>query len=304
MKKISIVLTAIALFITSCSNSEVSKLQITIDSLSKESQDNKNMIALLRDSIEIMRYTSQQRFEIAKSYIESGDLNKAENEINQIKRIFPNSQEAATCSELSQRIEKIKKEKIAEEKRIKALGFKAIKQKTSFSIDYNKINLSNFSISKKFVFDAYDDRWHYQDADRDNKYITMAMSITSSSKSPNIPQLAVYKINGDKLDFAGSFITRYARWSDYGSYLGNYSDSRNNFSKVSTVHFKLGCEVSESITKGSFAIVAMNKNVLIENYESFNNPPKFWTGSADYPKTLSVSSFDKDYTLVKIYNLN
>jgi len=37
-----------------------------------------------------------------------------------------------------------------------------------------------------------------------------------------------------------TFETEYARWSSYGHYLGNYTDKINDFSKVSTVRFKLG----------------------------------------------------------------
>lgn len=304
MKKFFLPIISI-LILNSCSDNqkEIESLQNTVDSLSIECAENIREITILRDSIEILRYPASQRLEKAKSLILKEELNKAENELHQLVKVFPNSKESTECDALFEKINSIKAAKRAEEERIKALGFKAIKQKTTFSIDYNKINLSNISIGKTFVFDAYNDEWYYREADRGNKYVTMAMSVTSTSKSPNIPQFAIYKISGDKMEYEGTFTTKYARWSDYGSYLGNYHDSRNDFSKVSTVNFKLGCEVSESITKAAFAIVVMNKNVLEEQYERFNNPPQYWSGSANYPMSLSVSSFEKDYTLIKLFNL-
>ena len=131
----------------------------------------------------------------------------------------------------------------------------------------------------------------------------MSMSVTSTNKYPKIPEFAVYRIEGDEMKWEGVFTTEYARWSDYGSYLGNYHDSRNDFSKVSTVKFKLGCEVEESITKQPYAIVVKKQNVLSEEYDRFKNPPQYWTGSASYPYTLKLESFDVDYGIIKIYNL-
>ena len=73
------------------------------------------------------------------------------------------------------------------------------------------------------------------------------MSVTSTEKNPDIPTLAIYSISGDKLIKEGTFRIEFARWDNYGSYLGNEPDTRNDFSKVNTVGFKLGCEVNESI---------------------------------------------------------
>lgn len=260
-------------------------------------------IAELQLKVEQLSFPADQRLAEIKNLVNNNEYDVALERISELKKLFPNSDEAQSALELVEIIEQKKAEIIAEQKRIKALGFKAIKQTQTLLIDYNKITLSNISIGRTFVFDAHGDEWYYREADRGNKYVTMAMAITSESKNPNIPQFAIYKINGDKLEFEGTFTTRYARWSDYGSYLGNYHDSRNDFSKVSTVQFKLGCEVSETTTKGSFAIVVMNKNILVEQYERFNNPPQYWAGSAHYPKILSLESFEKEYTLIKVYNL-
>ena len=256
-------------------NAKVEKMQQSIDSLKAESTKKDNIISQLKDSIEVLSYPASQRLEKASKLIDEGNIEMAENELLDLKKIFPHSIEASNCDVLFEKITKIKEEKKAEEERIKALGFKALKQSSTIEIGYNKITLSSISIGNQFVFDAYDDRWFYRDADRGNKYITMAMSVTSTSKNPKIPEFAVYRIDGDEMKKEGVFTTEYARWSDYGSYLGNYHDSQNDFSKVSTVKFKLGCEVEEDFTKQPFAIIVKKQNVLTEEYDRFKNPPKY-----------------------------
>lgn len=285
-------------------NAKVEKMQQSIDSLKAESTKKDNIISQLKDSIEVLSYPASQRLEKASKLIDEGNIEMAENELLDLKKIFPHSIEASNCDVLFEKITKIKEEKKAEEERIKALGFKALKQSSTIEIGYNKITLSSISIGNQFVFDAYDDRWFYRDADRGNKYITMAMSVTSTSKNPKIPEFAVYRIDGDEMKKEGVFTTEYARWSDYGSYLGNYHDSQNDFSKVSTVKFKLGCEVEEDFTKQPFAIIVKKQNVLTEEYDRFKNPPKYWVGSASYPYSLKLASFDVDYAVIKIFNFN
>jgi len=129
------------------------------------------------------------------------------------------------------------------------------------------------------------------------------MAVTSSSHDPNLPEIAVYSISGDKMNFVGTFDTEFARWSDYGSYLGNYHDSRNDFSKVSTVAFKLGVQINTSKLSKPYAIVIMKKNCLSYYYDRYRNPPISYVGTAGYPSTLSLSDFKNKYVIIKKYNL-
>ena len=278
-----------------------------INEIQKQYQDS---IALLKTQleqanaqIEILKYPADQRLNRAKALIESGEFDDALSEIFNLKSVFPNSAEASASEKLITRIYEIKEAKRKEEERIKAMGYKAIPENTTIKIDYNTISLSNISIGNRFTFDAYDDRWFYREADRGCKYISMLMSVTSTNHDPNLPQLAVYSIDGDEMNLIGKFDTQFARWKDYGTYLGNYHDSSNDFAKVSTVKFKLGLQVDNETLSKPYAIVLMKKNVLKSHYDRFENPPKSYTGSANYPYTLSIDSFKNDYVLIKRYNL-
>lgn len=251
----------------------------------------------------MLKYPAKDRLLHINNLLSKGNLDKAEEELDQLVIIFPYSQEAKEEKKIKNLISS-ERDKIRREKeRIAALGFKALSQKSSLVVDYNTITLSSFSCSDRFIFDSYGDRWFYRTADRDNRYVTMSMSVKSTSKSPKLPQFAVYSINGSTMRLECTFQTEYARWRDYGAYLGNYHDTHNDFSKVSTVSFKLGAEVSQDITRGAYAIVMYNENVLIEQYNRFKNPPKYWTGSAPFASTLTIDSFETNYVLIKIFNL-
>ena len=184
------------------------------------------------------------------------------------------------------------------------MGLKPFQNKqTTIKIDYNTIVLSGISVGNRFIFDAYDDRWFYRDADRGSKYVTMQMAVTSTSHDPNLPQFAVYLISGGTMKLIREFDTEYARWRDYGAYLGNYHDSTNDFAKVSTVKFKLGAQVDNESLSKPYAIVLMKKNVLYSHYDRFANPPCSYIGSANYPSSLSLDDFKSKYAIVKRFNL-
>lgn len=306
MKKI-IAYSLVCITLVSCSNvssqKDIVRLKSIADSLQKITEDQAATIISLRDSITILAFPPDQRLLKIKALVASEDYISAKSQINQLRRLFPNSPEATISEELSALIIKKEEEKKAELERIKALGFKAISAQTTFTIDYNTITLSNFSLGSEFTFDAYDNSWYYQTADRGNKFVSVAMSIKSKSKDPEIPEFAIYSINGDKMNYVEKFQTKYARWKDYGAYLGNYNDTNNDFAKVSTVKFKIGAEISEEITSKAFAIICKNENGLSSLYDRFANPPMSWVGSVSYPSTLSVSDFEDNYILIKLYNL-
>lgn len=279
------------------------RLQSTVDSLAAVVKNYTGEIAILRDSISILKYPASDRLAAAKSHFAADRFDEAEQELDALGKVFPNSVESRQIPSLRDEIYAGKARIRKEQERIEALGFKAIAQKTTVTVDYNKIVITSPSIGDSFTFDSYDDHYHYLKADRGNKYVTMSMSMTSTDKNPQMPAFAVYKIVGGKMVFDSNFIVKYARWEDYGTYLGNYTDYSNSFAKVSTVRFKLGAEISADVAQESFAIVMINKNVLSENYDRWNNPPQYWSTYGNFPSVLTVSSFDNQFTLIKTYNL-
>lgn len=285
---------------------ELNSLRKERDELAAKVNADAALIQALRDSVTMLSFPADQRLTKINSLVSSSEYTAAKQEISRLTTLFPESKEAKSAPALLERIDKLIAQKRAEEERIKALGFKALKASTTFKIDYNKIELTSISVGNTFTFDSYGDSYFYRSADRGNKYITAAMKITSDSKDPKLPQLAVYKISGDSMTWEGNFTTEFARWDDYGSYLGNDHDFGNDFAKTNSVRFKIGKEVSEEIVKGPYALIMKIENALNRNYERFDNPPISYIGSVDYPYTLRLEDFTKEgsqFIVVKIANL-
>lgn len=294
----------------SCSGREEStkNLQAEVDSLKNVITSQQVSISSMRDSIAILQFPADQRLTKIKQLIAEGSFAGAKKEISALQSYFPNSQEAAQCPALVESIDSKIEAIEAEKERIKALGYKALKPQTKVSIGYNTIVFSSFSTGAKFIHDVYPtytgSSWLEHTADRGNKFISCAMDVSSTSKDPNIPTLAFYAVQGDKLVHKGNFWVQMGRWQDYGTYLGNEPDLKNDFSKVSTVKFKLGLELPDANFSAPYIIVLKKANTQVRHSERFRNPPIYYDGNAGYPQTLNIDNFNQgDYVAIKIANL-
>lgn len=298
MKGINLIL--ILFILTGCTQSA----QNTNTTLTQEIKNLKLENEELKKTIELLRYPASDRLQEIKKLIGENQLSIAENKIIELKELFPISPEAKQCVE-QEKVIAIKKEKIkAEEDRIKALGFKSLKEETIVTIDYNKIQVGKFSIAQTFTFDAYDDRYFYKTADRGNKYVSARITITSKDKDPKLPVFYAYSVSGDKLNFEGDFMLRFARWEDYATYLGNYNDNSNDFSKTASIPFKIGLEINSDIAQQPLLILLKLKNCMQRENDRFANPPVYYVEGSDcsYASSLSLEDVRREYCLVKFLN--
>lgn len=287
----------------------------TSDRIAEVEKMYQDSLSLLRNElkdakaqIEILSFPADQRLQKAKDLLEAGELDKAFKEIEALRKIFPNSSEATNSVSLLTRIDELKEAKRKEEERIKALGFKALSVSQNVTIGENKISFSNCKIGLKYIHDVYPtysgSEWREHTADKGSSYISFNMDITSSSKDPNIPTIAFYSVEGGKLMHETTFWVNFARWSDYGCYLGNEPDLKNDFSKVNTVKFRVGAQLEDSYFKKPYIVVLKKSNTLSRHYDRFENPPVSYSGNADYPGTLRIDDFkDGQYVALKIANL-
>lgn len=307
-KRIILLLSIPTTLIISCGvkQNEYDRVKTQLETAKKQMMQDSIRISNLRDTITMLSLPANQRLSLINEQVSTGEYGQARKSIGELNRLFPGSKESQQTVAILQRIDNLIAKQKAEEERIKALGFKALKTQTTATIDYNKVSFSGLSVSNTFVHDSYDDRYFYNRADRGNTYVLATMSVTSESHNPDIPTLAVYSINGDKMKIESVMRLEFAQWKDYGAYLGNHVDFGNDFSKTSTIRFKLGAEVPVEITKNAYAIVLKKYNGLSRTNNRYDNPEISYNGNMMYPHFLSLEDFTKDYSdyvLVKIANL-
>lgn len=238
-------------------DSIITQIQGKIDSLQAVLLECDSTIVLLRDSVSLLAYPADQRFNTIVNLVQSNDFEKARDEIVQLRTAFPKSIQAEQCQAQLEIIEKKEAAIIAEQERVKALGFKAFKDVSSVVIDDRTCSFSAFSFGRTFTSDYCNDvgEYSYRTADKNNTFILASMTMSTKQNFASTPSIYACEIKDGKLHRIRSFIDEYASWSSYGAKIGNYSDDSHDFSKVNSVRYKIGAEISNEESKAPIVIV-------------------------------------------------
>ena len=294
MKKIVFLLTSIILLV-SCQPKSPTQ---------KEYDEIKNKLENCQKKYNDLKNTPENRLLTAQKLENDGNISMAESEYRELIDKYPKSKEAISARKFIVKIEKERKQKELEEKRKKQLGFKALKPKSIIEQGDVKLTFSNVKLSKRWIFDRYGNEWRYIEAERGNKYLIFTLSVTSKSKSPNLPPIYVYQLIDGKLQYVSTAYYKFYRWDDYSSYLGNDADYNNDFARTATIRFSPGAEIIEKdFNRYPTFLMVKKSNCVIRTENRFDNPPVTYSNSnCDYDRILNVDKADKDYFTIKIFN--
>lgn len=217
--------------------------------------------------------TANSMIESLRGYANSKELFKAEGVLVDLGRSYPNSDEFREGSKLIDDL----KQKVAEDKKQamaqSTIQLESLKVQPVISTGDVQMSISSAKISRKWVFDSYDDTYHYLESEKDSKYVTAQVSVKSTNKSPDLFGVGIYYLDEGALWHLANFEYNFVRWEDYGSYLGNSADYSNDFAHSSEIKFTLGVSVLDSNLNKPTFIVATKEGCNTRRYERFNNPP-------------------------------
>lgn len=284
--------------------SDVQRLEIERSAAVGKADDLSNKVLALeqenralQNRVSDLEMTAPVIFGFVSEAVSSENISEAERNLNTLLSKFPDAQETVRAKQIVADLKgKIERQR-QEAQRLASLGFKALK--TPGSIDNGSVNLvvGAPSVNRNFVFDRYDDRYHYYEPDREHKHIVAKADITAATgvNNPKLPGIALYWADGENLRKLGDFEFRFYRWESYATYLGNYSDSRNDFAKTAKIPFSIGIEVSdENIKNRPLYIVATSEGCLDRDYNRFSNPPVRYFGvCSDLKQTLTLEDFSE-----------
>ena len=292
MKKFLIICTVLAL--VACDNN--SNCQKENESLRKELKECKALLSELQN-------TPQNRLSEIQNLIGNNNLDSAKVKLQIFSEKFPNSEEYLSAKSAVNKLEeKISLEKKEAEAK-KALGFKVLKETNSIYIAGVDFKFSSVGIQNKWTFDDYGDSYFYREAQRGNIFICAKLSITSSTeKDPQLCPILAYYLKDGVLNFIGQMKYKFQRWRDYGAYLGNHSDNKNDFAYTSTIPFTCGLEIPKEYLEYPIYVVIRHSTCVERYYERFENPPVWYANnsSCDIPKILKVEDFNFSTTLIKV----
>ncbi|NJK31808.1 MAG: hypothetical protein HC927_04965, partial [Deltaproteobacteria bacterium] len=159
-----------------------------------------------------------------------------------------------------------------------------------------KVTVSKTAKTWKFDRNSYE--YYVREADKGSQYHYLDLEISTESKEPLLPDFYACRFSdAGEFEVCQPLILKFYRWDDYGSYLGNYSDSGNDFSKRETVKFTIAFSATDEELKKPTVVVA-KPDCRTRKEERFGRPPIYYESNCTSP-TLSELA---DLPVIEILN--
>lgn len=290
-------------FLASCAQ-ETDNQEPEVEKLTEANATLQAQIAALEAQVAELKTTPAMLLAEVDAAVKKEDLDLAKQHLATLQTKYPQSTEAGTGVKLVEALDAKRKAAEREAARMAALGLKALKVNNVFEHEGLKLNVTSAAIANAWSFDSYGDSYHYREAERGSKYVTARVSVTSKDKDPNLFGIGAYVEENGKLALRGKLEYRFARWMDYGTYLGNESDFRNDFAHTATIPFSAATEISNDKLKRPVYLVATKQKCHSRSYQRFDNPPVSYFGDCSgMRQILSVEDFKNgDYAVLKRIN--
>lgn len=294
MRKLINVLLGMAIatcLFSSCTQANKPDAAVQITEIEMKYQDTikvlKQELSEANAKIEILSYPADQRLVHIGELFNSEDYAGVKKEVAELKRVFPNAKENDDCNEYLMKIEAIEEAKKAEEERIKALGFKAFKDNPTVKFDNVTYSFSGFTYGRTFTFeyvlDVYE--YSYEVADKNCTYILASLAISTKENYASNPRVYACEIVDGKLKEIDDFRIEYASYNTYGASIGNYSETSHDFSKVSSVKYKMAAQIPQSYTSKPIVIIVRKTSGYMSG-------------------EISIDEVRENYEVIKILNRN
>lgn len=315
-------LVATATFLVAgCSSDEdkqaIIKLTEEKGALQSENKGLKDQVAQLEQKVtglEVQLKDALETPDLFKSRIaqivEREALFEATAELEKFAAKFPSKPaQYAQASALVSGLEATLKKREAEKERIARLGFKAVADQAKVSFNDVSYTTAAATLSNTFTFDDYGDTYHYRTADKDQKYVSMRITASSSEKDPSLVPFVVYRIEGQTLQKHEEMTYEFRRWDSHGTYIGLYHDNGNDFAKSKNVLFNLGVQVPNELAQKAFAILAGPSGCIPRRERSVGRPEVRYlmldSECSGIPSTITLDELTNKSTsmqLVRIVN--
>lgn len=224
-------------------------------SLRGENERLRTEVAELKKQIEELSRTPQSMLSELERFLSAQDLAAASKLASSLGTRFPGSAESNLAKNKVEQLQQKIREREERAKLLEAKGIFGLKPTSSPSLNGITLKKETVALGKRWTFDAYDDSYHYREAERGERLLVLRATVQSTDKNPSLPEVAIYKVDGSRLTKVRHMDYEFRRWSGHGQYIGLYHDYANDFAHSKTIPFNLGVSISEELSRSPFAVV-------------------------------------------------
>lgn len=229
-----------------------------VTALQQENEQLKAQVATLKDQVADLEQTPQVLLERVQAAVRAEDLAAAQASAAKLEQRYGADGQAKPAKAAIAKLEAQLAARKEQAQLLEAKGFYALKPSSAAAVDGFVIKVESLSVGNRWQFDSNGYNLHYRDVERGKKFILLQTTLQNTDKSqdPDLPEIAVYEIDGKTMKRVGDVGYEFRRWSSYGSFIGLHHDFKNDFAHSSSVAFNAGAAIDEDVAKKPLAVVA------------------------------------------------
>ena len=248
--------TAASLLLIACSKQEAPATSAAeTERLKADNAKLQAEIDALRKQVEELSLTPQLLLARVNDALAADKAAEARQASEALDKRFADSPQAKAAKAGLTKYEAAAVEREAQAKALEARGFYALQSQSAPTVSGVTVRVESLQLGKRWQFDVHGDEWHYRDAERGERFVLMRTTLQSTDKSPNLPDVGVYRIDGKKMTLLTRMSYEFRRWSSYGTFIGLHHDFKNDFAHTPTVPFNAAASISDDDARKPFAVV-------------------------------------------------
>lgn len=259
---------------------------------------------------ELLRNAAPERLRRAIEAKGAGQEASALTMLQELVTVYPTSPEARSAESVIVEIEQERERRTEEERkqaferaRLEREQARAIRTERSASVGPTEIKIDSAKFAEKWVFDRMSYEYMYSKATRGNRYLVVDHTVESTSPNPKLAPLYAYAWRDGALRLIGRLGVEFYKWSDYGSYLGNYTDFKNSFAHSKRIRFTAGVSVPVDQTKEPIFVGVGKESCVARTQEKYGRPAVKYAAEGCRPEpTLSPSNYSDHMVFLKVFN--
>lgn len=232
---------------------------LDVAAIKAENDRLKGEVTSLKQQLEEARVTPDVLLSQVSVALAADKLSDAKTASDTLDKRFADSSQAKTAHQQLSKYRTTLSERETQAKLLEARGFYALQTTNAPKIDDVTLKVESLALADQWSFDAHDDGSLYRPAERGERYLVLRTTVHSVDKSPWLPDVVIYKIDGKKMTKLAALDYRFRRWSSYGTFIGLYHDSGNDFATSASVPFNAGAQITTEDGKQPFAVVSTGK---------------------------------------------
>lgn len=226
-----------------------------VEELQAENRKLRAEITTLRDQVHELSLTPDVLLTRVNDALAVDRVDEAGQAREALNKRFAGSAQTKAANAALAKYDAVVAQRAARAKALEARGFYALQPEKAPVVGGVTVRVESLQMGGRWQFDTHGDEWHYRDAERGERFVLMRTAIHSADKSPNLPDVGVYLIDGKKMTRIAEMRYEFRRWSSYGTFIGLHHDFKNDFAHTSTVPFNAAASISVANASQPFAVV-------------------------------------------------